>query len=432
VNILSTIIVVVALVLFAQSMISLSLMLYTWEHPERLQASKAPSAFLPARLSFTVLLPARHEERVIYRTIERVWKANYPSHLLEIVIICHLDDVGTIAEAERAIRDIGSSQVQVATFADGPINKPHGLNVGLRQTANQVVTIFDAEDDVDLDVFNMINTIMLNEKVGVVQAGVQLMNFSDHWFSIHNCMEYFFWFKSRLHFHSHVGMIPLGGNTVFIQRDLLERVGGWDEQCLTEDADIGLRLSALGVPIRTVYDARYATREETPDSVASLVKQRTRWQQGFLQVLKKGTWLHLPRRRQRALALYTLTYPYFQAMLVLLWPLTLVAMFLLKESVLVTMISFLPLYALWLQFAVIVIGVFMFAKEYKLKPGPFDLLGMAVTFLPFQWLLGISSVRGVYRELRGQNNWEKTMHIGAHRQIVPAVDRLTEEQLIRQ
>ena len=409
-------IVLVSIALFSQSIISLSLMLYTWEHPERLQASKAPQTFLPAQHSFTILLPARHEEPVIYQTIERVWRANYPLHLLEVVVICHVDDIGTIEEAERAIRDIGTGQIRVATFSQEPINKPHGLNVGLRHTSNSVVTIFDAEDDVNPNLFNVINTIMVNEGIGVVQAGVQLMNFNDHWFSVHNCMEYFFWFKSRLHFHAKVGMIPLGGNTVFIRRDLLERVGGWDEHCLTEDAEIGLRLSALGEPIYVVYDAKYATREETPDTVLSFVKQRTRWQQGFLQVLRKGTWLSLPRLEQRALAFYTLSYPYFQALLVLLWPFTIAGMFFLKEPVVVTMVSFLPLYSLWLQFVVTIIGILMFTRDYKLKLPLKTLLMTAITFLPYQLLLGISSVRGVYRELLGQNNWEKTAHIGAHRQ----------------
>ena len=45
-------------------------------------------------------------------------------------------------------------------------------------------------------------------------------------------------------------MVPLGGNTVFITRELLEPAGGWDQECLTEDADIGIRL---------VRDAAYAS-----------------------------------------------------------------------------------------------------------------------------------------------------------------------------
>ena len=415
-NWFSLFLLITAFVLFAQSVFCINLMLYSWEHPERLYASRAPASYLTARLSFTVLLPARHEEAVIYETIRRLWTANYPSRLLEIAVICYANDAGTIDEAQRAIRDIGSHRIRIETFSNPPINKPRGLNVGFQRTSNQIVTIFDAEDDIDPNIFNMVNTVMLKEGVGIVQAGVQLMNFNDHWFGIHNCLEYFFWFKSRLHFHSKVGMIPLGGNTVFIRRDLIERVGGWDEHCLTEDADIGLRLSLLGEPIRVVYDAQHVTREETPDSAGSFIRQRTRWHQGFLQVLRKGSWLALPKFSQKFLAVYTLSYPIFQAVLVLLWPMNIVAMLYLKEPILVAILTFLPLYSLLFLFLVTAVGAFMFTKEYGLKFSFLKLIGMAITFLPFQWLQGISAVRGVYRELSNQNNWEKTAHVGAHRQ----------------
>ena len=417
-GIVTLIILVVSLLLFAQSLFSLYLMLYSWEHPERLQQSSGPRAFLPPHLSFSVLLPARHEEAVIFETIKRVWSANYPTDLLEIVVICHADDAGTIDEAYRAIQEIGSPRVRVETFTGTPINKPRGLNVGLQRTSNQIVTIFDAEDDIDSNIFNVVNTIMIEEQKNIVQAGVQLVNFRDHWFAVHNVLEYFFWFKSRLHFHAHIGMIPLGGNTVFVHRELLDKVDGWDEACLTEDADLGLRLSALGESIRVVYDAKHVTREETPDSVNAFIKQRTRWHQGFLQVLRKGSWRGLPKLRQRLLAIYTLSYPMFQAMLTLLWPAMIVAIIGLKISVPVTMISFLPLYALVFQFLVCVIGAWMFTREYSFK-FPLHLpIGMAITFLPFQFLLGISAVRAAWREIRNQNNWEKTAHLGAHRNAI--------------
>jgi len=412
---------IVALVLFAQSLFSLYLMLYSWENPRRLEESAGPRSFVPPRLSFTVLLPARHEEAVIYDTIARVAAADYPAHLLEIVVVCHADDRGTISEGQRAARDIPSHSIRVETFSDLPVNKPHGLNVGLRRTAGDVVTIFDAEDDVDAGIFTMVNTVMLTEETSIVQAGVQLMNFRDTWFGMHNCLEYFFWFKSRLHFHSRVGMIPLGGNTVFMRRGLLERVGGWDEQCLTEDAEIGLRLSLLGEPIRVIYNAQHVTREETPDTVASFIKQRTRWQQGFLQVLRKGAWLGLPRLSQRLLALYTLVYPLVQALLVLLWPVTILTVVGLKLPVVAAMLSFLPLYALLFQLIVTIVGARIFTKEYGLRSPVLLPLTMTLTFLPFQWMLGISAVRAVYREARGQNNWEKTAHLGAHRRPEPAL-----------
>src|SRR5690348_11108125 len=200
---------VLSILLTIQSAYTLYLMLYTWDSPESYVKAKAPSTFLPATRSFTVMLPARHEEDVIQSTIERVVRANYPSHLLEVVVICKTDDQGTIQKASEKIGRLqaeGITNVSVLTFSTPPTNKPHGLNVGLAATSNEVVTIFDSEDDIHPDIFNVINTVMLQEGVNVVQSGVQLMNFESNWYSTLNVLEYFFWFKSRLHYHAGAGM----------------------------------------------------------------------------------------------------------------------------------------------------------------------------------------------------------------------------------
>jgi cellulose synthase/poly-beta-1,6-N-acetylglucosamine synthase-like glycosyltransferase len=423
-QVLNLLVLVVSLGLFGQALFSLYLTLYAWEHPDYLEATRAPRSFLQPRLSFTALLPARHEQKVIYETVRRVWAADYPSDLLEVIVVCSADDEATITEAQRAVADIGSPNVRVETFSGGRINKPRGLNVGFHRTSNQVVAIFDAEDDVHPNIFRVVNTVMLERESGIVQAGVQLMNLRDRWFSLHNCMEYFFWFKSRLHFHAAVGAIPLGGNTVFLRRELVERVGGWDEACLTEDADIGLRLSELGEPIQVVYDAEYVTREEAPNTVGQFVKQRTRWHQGFLQVLRKPAWRSLPHTRQRLLAGYALTFPLFQASMTLLLPVTIASMVWLRLPLVVAMVSLLPLYALFLQLGATVVGCVLFTREYGLRLPLVALLGLPLTFLPYQFLISISAVRALGRELRRQNDWEKTAHLGAHRLPALAVGEL--------
>src|SRR5215470_15624824 len=83
-----------SILLTIQSAYTLYLMLYTWDQPEAYHRAKAPTQFLPAAKSFTVMLPARHEEDVIQTTIERVVRAQYPAHLLEVVVICKTDDEG--------------------------------------------------------------------------------------------------------------------------------------------------------------------------------------------------------------------------------------------------------------------------------------------------------------------------------------------------
>ena len=410
-------IVVVSVVLTAQAALTLGLMLYTWARPERLEESASPREYLPPKLSFTAILPAKNEEGVIGHTVRQLWESNYPKELLEVVVVCEESDRGTIEEAEEAVAEIGSSNVRVLTFSgkDGPVNKPRGLNVALGETNNEVVTIFDAEDDVHAEIFDVINTTMLQKGAGIVQAGVQLMDFRSSWYSTQNVLEYFFYFKSRLHYHAKVGMIPLGGNTVFVKRDLLEKVGGWDEACLTEDADLGIRLSVLGEKIFVTYDAEHATREETPDSVGGFIKQRTRWCQGFFQVYRKGEWKKLPTRGQRMLAAYSMTYPYFQAAAGALWIPAVLMIIYLQVPVGIAMISLLPLYAIFFQLLVGLIGLRDFADSYGFRLKALDLVRYALGFVPYQFLLSISALRAVFREFKGANDWEKTAHSGVHR-----------------
>jgi cellulose synthase/poly-beta-1,6-N-acetylglucosamine synthase-like glycosyltransferase len=407
-----------SLLLTAQAIYSTALMLYAWEDEDKHVRSREPNALEPPRTRFTVLLPARHEEAVIQDTIQRIVELDYPCKLVQVLVVIEAGDSGTIASVNNKLRELaqaGIQHVRLLTFADPPINKPHGLNVGLEVATGDVVTIFDAEDEPHPAILQVVNTIFLQERVKVIQCGVQLMNYADRWFSALNVLEYFFWFKSRMHYHAAVGMVPLGGNTVFVDRELLSTLGGWDQRCLTEDADIGIRLSALGIPIRVVYEDAHVTREETPPTVQQFVKQRTRWNQGFMQVLLKRDWLRLPTRKQRLMALYTLGFPLFQALMLVYVPISIWSILSAKVAVLVAMISTLPMYMLAIQLGISVVGLYEFTTVHGLVPSRMAGLQLIARYMPFQWLLGYAALRAVWRQMRGINSWEKTAHTGAHR-----------------
>jgi len=417
--------VLTSVLLSVQAAHVLYMMLYTWQQPEAEELAKGPDTFQPPELSFTVMLPARHEEDVIQTTIDRAVRADYPSELLEVFVICSEDDTGTIEKAEEKIAELsreGLHNVEVVVFNDKPVNKPHGLNAALPRAAHDVVTIFDAEDDIHPAVFNLVNTVMAGERVNVVQAGVQLMNFQSNWYSTLNVLEYFFWFKSRLHYHARCGAVPLGGNTVFFKRDLLVRLGGWDDRNLTEDADIGLRLSAMGERIRVVYDDRYVTKEETPPTLGQFIRQRTRWSQGFMQTLRKGTWKQMPTRKQRWLAFYVLAFPRGQALLGIYFVVSLGMILVLKVPVLIALISYLPVLLLVAHFLTQAVGLYEFTEAHGLEASPKAVLRMAIAWFPFQMVLSYAAMRAMRRQLLGRHDWEKTQHVGAHRTGTEGVD----------
>jgi glycosyltransferase XagB len=417
-SMLTAVLASVSIFLFIQVSYSTYLKLYTWNDVNRRHKYQAPARFIAPQKSFTVLLPARHEEAVIQQTIQGVLDTHYPQELLEIVVVCRVDDQGTIAKVRQKLTELealGINNVRLVIFADQPINKPHGCNVALRYTQNDVVTLFDAEDQVHPDIFNVVNTVMVTEGFQVVQAGVQLMNFDSRWFSVHNVLEYFFWFKSSLYYYAELGMIPLGGNTVFFNRQLLNLLGGWDETCLTEDADIGIRLSIRGESVRVVYEDVYVTQEETPPTISHFIRQRSRWNQGFFQILRRGDYWKLPYLRQKLLALYTLSSPIFLAVTMFYLPISLYTIVFVKMPASIALLVCLPAYMLFGQFLLSLAGLYEFADAHGIKLRLSIWLKLFLTFYPYQILLGIGALRAVYRELKGVNTWEKTQHLNAHR-----------------
>ena len=414
VSLLDIVILVFSVVLVAHSFFNVYLALYAWSDPERIEQAKAPQEFRAPKHGFTVLLPCRNEEAVIGETIRRLARANYPTGLFELLVMCTPDDPKTIAAAQESIDRHGIANARVIVF-DLPAGKSRGMNIGLAAAKHDLVTIFDSEDDVSADIFNIANTIFCEQYIDILQCGVQLMDFNSHWFSGHNVLEYFFWFKSRMHFYARSGIVPLGGNTVFFRRDDLREVGGWDEQGLTEDADIGIRLSLRGKRFGVMYDPRHVTREETPANVAAFIKQRTRWNQGFIQILAKKQWRKLESRKQMALLLYVLGGPSFMAAIFVSAPLIIAAGVLSKINIIVSLFAFLPLFLSWLALLIGLVGLHEFGKEQLARVRLRDYAIFALSFLPYQIVLAIAGVRAGVREMRGHTGWEKTAHAGNHR-----------------
>jgi len=407
--------ILLTLIMCAQAVFNIRLNLFIWERPEHAWLNHAPTVYRDPALSFSLLLPARHEEHVLRETIQRVVELNYPRELVQIIIICREDDPATIGEAQAKMEELADPGVQLLIFNDTPVNKPHSLNLALQIARGDVVAIFDAEDEPHIDILNLINTTMLNEQVDVVQSGVQLMNHNTHWYCFFNVLEYFFWFKSSLHFFSRVGLTPLGGNTVFVRRELMEQLGGWDEQCLTEDAGLGIRLCLAHARLRVIYDDAFVTREETPPTLGHFIRQRTRWNQGFLQILGKREWLGLERLSQRLLACYVLILPEVQAFFALMVPVALVTSLCVRLPLWLAMFSFLALYCFALALFVNLAGLHEFLRVHGRRWSWREAFLLILAFFPYQWLLALSSLRAVWRAARGRDDWEKTAHMGQHR-----------------
>jgi cellulose synthase/poly-beta-1,6-N-acetylglucosamine synthase-like glycosyltransferase/putative flippase GtrA len=417
----SSLLVLFALFNCAMSSLELTWRLYGWRTPEALKATRflPPVPVADSTLSFSLIVPALREEAVIGQTLERLCAQSHPR--VEILVSLCDNDYGTI-EAAQVVAARHSGRVRVITAAYARPNKPRQLNTALAYCSGDFVGVIDSEDDVATELLLHIEALCRAEDADVVQGGVQLMNLGDglkEWFCVHNVLEYFFWFTSRMFFQVRSGFVPLGGNTVFVRRSLLEEAGGWPDN-LTEDCALGVLLCTQhGAKVVAAYDPQLATREETPPTIDGLRRQRTRWDQGFLSVLMDGGWRRLPTFRQRFLAWYILATPFVQAFSGLLLPISLLTYFVLKEPVGVVLLMYAPFVPISFTLVLQCVGLHEFSRAYEQKPGLRHYISLLVGSYPYQLLLMVAALMAVFRHATGRTDWQRTTHIGRHREPLP-------------
>lgn len=412
-------------------------MTYIWQRPDRLGDDMGTAPAHPPVTRFSVIVPARHEP-VLAATLGHLLAGDYPDDLLEVIVVVADDD----PETELLAREVAAQNANVTVLVvTGAVrSKPISLEAARPHCTGELIGVLDAESLMAPGLLTHVDALARRRpRTGIFQGGVQLMNHraerrrhngagllsppgeAPSWWRARNCVEYYVWFASRLHFQAEAGFIPLGGNTLFIRAEVLDELGGWDPNCLTEDCDLGVRASAARIRTHVFYRPELVTREETPDSLRALIRQRSRWDLGFLQVLAKGDWLRLPGVHRRLLALEALATPFFQAYCGVMLPVSLLLSLTLTAPVGLVMVSWLPLGATAVTALLEQAAYREFTRAYGLRATWWDSLGLLLSTPLYQLVLSLAAVRAAMRLALRRTGWEKTAHSGAHLAPVPVL-----------
>jgi glycosyltransferase XagB len=400
--------------------------LHAWRTPEAAEriAWPKPVKWRTSSLSFSLIVAARDEAAVIGDTLRGLLRQQHPRCKI-VVTLCDDDDV-TIAAVKSIVRRYPDRIKLVIGHYDKP-SKAQQLNTALAVCTGDVVGVFDAEDDVAESLLLHVEALFRKSGADVVQGGVQLMNLGDRlrkWFQVHNVLEYYFWFTSRMAYQADAGFVPLGGNTVFVYRQLLEEAGGWP-LTLTEDCSLGVLLSTqFGAKVATAYSPELSTREESPPTLfnkrlGSLFWQRDRWVRGFLVELMGGAWLKMPTFKQRALAGYVLAAPVLQGASSVLLPMAVLTALFAQAPIGVAMLMFVPIIPIGITILTLLLGLRDFARTYKIKASFWHYASVLFLSQIYQLILMASALMAIYKASRGDMNWYKTGRVAEHRGHVP-------------
>ena len=164
--------------------------------------------------------------------------------------------------------------------------KAGALNFALRHTAPdaRIVAVIDSDYVVDPGWLRDLVPGFQDPRVAIVQAP---QDYRDEHVSAFKAMCY-----AEYRGFFHIGMITRNERNAIIQHGTMTMVrraqletAGWEQWCITEDAELGLRIFEAG--FEATYTPTSYGRGLMPDTFIDFKKQRFRWAYGAMQILKR-------------------------------------------------------------------------------------------------------------------------------------------------
>ncbi|QKQ99958.1 glycosyltransferase [Metallosphaera tengchongensis] len=236
--------------------------------------------------SFSLLVPSKNEEKVLGRLLERLVNQEYDRSKYEIIVIEDGSTDNTLGVCNR-YAEMYSLIRCIHLDASPTINgKSRALNYGLKMSKGEIVGVFDADTVPRLDILSYVSQKFISEpELGGVQGRLIPINVRESIVARLASLEELF-SEYTITGRARLGLfVPLEGTCSFVRKDLLEKVGGWNENVLTEDIDLSLRLTSMNY--RISYSPYVIAWREVPTTFSSLIKQRLRWYRGNFEVSLK-------------------------------------------------------------------------------------------------------------------------------------------------
>jgi cellulose synthase/poly-beta-1,6-N-acetylglucosamine synthase-like glycosyltransferase len=237
----------------------------------------------------SVLIPARNEEQVIERILQRMTELTYPKEKFEVIVI---DDASTDKTGEKAkifAKNNNFIHVIQRDQTEGGKGKQEALNCGLKHVSGELIYCFDADYYPQRDIIEKLTECFRDPKVGAVQGRVTVLNEPDSLVTRLVALERTGGYRVDQFARNELELITQFGGTVGgFRRSLIEQLGGWNPDILAEDTDLTFRIYLAGFKVRYVNDAD--CYEEAVDSWSSYWQQRSRWAKGHMQCAFKHLW----------------------------------------------------------------------------------------------------------------------------------------------
>jgi cellulose synthase/poly-beta-1,6-N-acetylglucosamine synthase-like glycosyltransferase len=240
-----------------------------------------PTGYYP---KVSIHVPAHAEPvEMVKQTLAALSKLDYPNY--EVIMV---DDNTTHSELWQPLMDYCKELgFKVFHLLDYPGFKSGALNFALTQTARdaEIIAVVDSDYIVEPNYLKETVPYFQNPAVAFVQTPQSFRNVDGFRFRAASALAQRFFFEIGMRSRNERNSIIFCGTMGMIRKTVLQRIGGWSEWCITEDAETSLRILRLG------YDSVYINKAYgtglLPETFEDLKKQRFRWAFGGIQILRR-------------------------------------------------------------------------------------------------------------------------------------------------
>ena len=242
--------------------------------------------------SVTIQIPT-YNDAVVVRCLKHVLKFDYPQNKFHIIVADDSSDPKTRSVIDNFVNRY-PEKIKVVRRDSRKGFKSGALNNSLEYAKGEIIVIFDADFTPKKDFLKKIVAPMLEDKkIGIVQGKMDYINMNQNLITKIASVLLIIYYQVIMPINNRLKIVFFCGHSGAIRKDLLLKVGGWNENSITEDTDLSLKLLKAGY--KSVYLSDVVVPGEVPFTLLSFVKQQMRWTYGNTRVFLENAlsiWVH--------------------------------------------------------------------------------------------------------------------------------------------
>ncbi|MFA5862337.1 MAG: glycosyltransferase family 2 protein, partial [Candidatus Thermoplasmatota archaeon] len=230
---------------------------------------------------------------IVFDALSRFKEIDYPKDRYLVMVCDDSTDEKCRAPVERYCRENGFSYIHRTErrgFKAGALN--NALDLTPRDV--EMISVIDADYHLEPEFLRETVGYFIDPALGFLQTPQDYRNIHQSFLTKQYYFADGYFYRAIMPSRNEVDSTSFCGTMGMLRRDALDRVGGWAEAHVTEDAELSVRLLAAGW--RSLYIPKTFGKGLIPPTYDAYKKQHHRWAFGGVKVLKAhfGKILHSP------------------------------------------------------------------------------------------------------------------------------------------